>query len=107
MKYLPEDLSPYSALLIRAFLPTFSKPKSFPQMMKYFYDEAYFRSEFLISAAHISRSFRVAYVKAILILSLETTPAYMDPIGVEVLWLSNTHLALLVKSISRQKLGEL
>eukprot|EP00957_Ditylum_brightwellii_P189622 14434206-Ditylum_brightwellii.AAC.1 len=49
-----------------------------------------------MSVAQTSRLFNTAYVKAILTLSLDTAPAYVDPSGSGVLCPSRTHLALMM-----------
>ena len=52
-----------------------------------------------MSAMLTSSSFRAAKGNEILTLSLETTPAYLEPTGSGVLWPFSIHLAFLVKSI--------
>jgi hypothetical protein len=52
-----------------------------------------------MSAANTLIPFNAAYVQGIQTLSLDTTPAYVDPVGFAVLCPSRTHLALGVKSI--------
>ena len=50
-----------------------------------------------MSATHIYRTFREAYVKAIMTLSLDTTPEYVYPIGSRALYISKTTRLFLVK----------
>eukprot|EP00957_Ditylum_brightwellii_P044581 3380576-Ditylum_brightwellii.AAC.1 len=54
-----------------------------------------------MSAAQTSMLFSAAYVKAILTLSLDTKPAYVDPTGSGVLCPSRTHLDFLKDDVSR------
>ena len=76
LKSFPADLPPCSAQRIKATLPTFSIPNSGPHRMQSFWELRACKQAFLTSAAKTSRPFSAAYVKAIRMLSLETTPLF-------------------------------
>ena len=99
----PAPLPPYNAQWINATRPTFSIPNSGPQMMKCFSELGAWRYALQMLAPNTGKPSRAACVKAIRILSCETTPAKLEVVESGVLCPSLTQRAFLVKSIFTSK----
>ena len=74
-KSLPAHLPPYRALVMRDFFPIFSIPNSGPQIMKCFSEVGACRYAFQTSVAITGTPCIASWVRIVLMLFLETTPA--------------------------------